>query len=259
MTEKGATDRRLVVVALAFVVAWIVVALTQLIRPSAIEGLFPVILSFAAIFCGVVVLGRKPFAEPIRFDVREGVAFVVPGNRAYGYQMCAQILMFGVIMGQPVVFWDRSRGFAHVVAVGMWVIGALLSVLIATAVLRVLRQRPILEFTPAALVVRDVLGTRTIPWEVLRPGFPTRSTGTLRLVIDRPALVRCTGLMWRSTGIAVMYTRVHPWFLADAIRYYVEHPDRRAGIGTVAEYHRLRVDLGVTDEPRTQLTDAPRT
>jgi hypothetical protein len=86
MTEKGTTDRRLVVAALAFVVAWIVVALTPL-GSARMEGLFPVVLSLAAVFCWVLVLVRKPFAEPVRFDVREGVAFVVPGNRAYGYQM----------------------------------------------------------------------------------------------------------------------------------------------------------------------------
>jgi hypothetical protein len=55
-----------------------------------------------------------------------------------------------------------------------------------------------------------------------------------------------------------MYVRVHPWFLADAIRYYVAQPARRAAIGTLAEYDRLRADLGATEEPRTLTRDAPR-
>jgi hypothetical protein len=34
-----------------------------------------------------------------------------------------------------------------------------------------------------------------------------------------------------------------PAYLATVIRYYVEHPERRAGIGTVAEHERLRAAL----------------
>ncbi len=38
-------------------------------------------------------------------------------------------------------------------------------------------------------------------------------------------------------------TRVHPWFLADAIRSYVEHPQDRVAIGTIAEHERLQAVL----------------
>jgi hypothetical protein len=37
--------------------------------------------------------------------------------------------------------------------------------------------------------------------------------------------------------------RVHAWFIADVIRFYVDHPERRDGIGTTTEYERL------VDEP----------
>jgi hypothetical protein len=36
---------------------------------------------------------------------------------------------------------------------------------------------------------------------------------------------------------------IHPWFLADAIRYYVAHPEHRAAIGRAAEHERLRKRL----------------
>lgn len=36
---------------------------------------------------------------------------------------------------------------------------------------------------------------------------------------------------------------VHPWFIADAIRYYATYPEHRAAIGTQAEYERLVATL----------------
>lgn len=37
---------------------------------------------------------------------------------------------------------------------------------------------------------------------------------------------------------------VNPWFLADAIRWYVEHPENRPAIGTQEEHTRLLAALG---------------
>jgi len=36
-----------------------------------------------------------------------------------------------------------------------------------------------------------------------------------------------------------VHLNVHPWFLADAIRWYANHPEHRAAIGTDAEHDRL--------------------
>jgi len=83
------------------------------------------------------------------------------------------------------------------------------------------------------------------PWDALRPGTPTRGYDTVKLVVDRPELVRWGGPKWLMRRIMMRYAVVHPWFFADAVRLYVLRPERRAAIGTPEEFTRLLVDLGV--------------
>jgi hypothetical protein len=42
---------------------------------------------------------------------------------------------------------------------------------------------------------------------------------------------------------------VHPWFLADAIGWYVQHPQERPGIGTPEGYRRLQAALAGAPSP----------
>jgi len=71
---------------------------------------------------------------------------------------------------------------------------------------------------------------------------------TVTLNVDRPDLVVLRGLFRGSTRrpwLNLAYLRVHPWFLADAIWFYLAHPHRRDAIGARAEYERIVPELGV--------------
>jgi hypothetical protein len=75
---------------------------------------------------------------------------------------------------------------------------------------------------------------------------------TLILVVDRPELVVWHGLLRGSSRrpwLVLTHLRVRPGFLADAIRFYADHPERRDAIGTRAGYERLLPELGVTVDP----------
>jgi len=71
---------------------------------------------------------------------------------------------------------------------------------------------------------------------------------TLTLIVDRPELIVRRGRFRSSTRrpwLVVAHLRVRPGFLADAIWFYVGHPERRDAIGARAEYERLLPELGV--------------
>ncbi|MEV6816749.1 hypothetical protein [Micromonospora sp. NPDC051296] len=97
------------------------------------------------------------------------------------------------------------------------------------------------ELRPDGVCQRDLTGSLMVPWEALAPGrpLPARSPG----LHPGPDL-RTTGPV-RRRGILPLGRRrlridnVHPWFIADAIRHYVDHPQHRAAIGEPAEYQRL--------------------
>jgi hypothetical protein len=53
-------------------------------------------------------------------------------------------------------------------------------------------------------------------------------------------------------------TSVHPWFLVDAIRWYAEHPEHRADIGTQSEHDRLLATLVPQLPPKPEIIRPPR-
>lgn len=127
---------------------------------------------------------------------------------------------------------------------------------------------PVYRLTPSGTVWRAPLVRQEIPWEALASGGPTRPqkgtwmTGRLHLATIRPDLVRQRGFRtWIGTPqhpTLPIQTRVHPWFLADAIRWYAEHPEHRAGIGTRAELDRLIATLDARPSPDRPTQTAPR-
>jgi hypothetical protein len=54
-------------------------------------------------------------------------------------------------------------------------------------------------------------------------------------------------LPWDTAARLPRNVRVDPWFLAATIRWYADHPDERATIGTQQGYDRLLVALGVVE------------
>jgi hypothetical protein len=107
-------------------------------------------------------------------------------------------------------------------------------------------SRPFLQLTATGLRWDARVFRRNIPWEALAPGGPPRpgpADWKLILATVRPDLVTEAGLH-RGTGtrqapVIPLQLKVHPVFLADAIRWYTEHPEHRAAIGTQAELERL--------------------
>jgi hypothetical protein len=116
--------------------------------------------------------------------------------------------------------------------------------LVALLVVAALHGGPHILLTPGAVVQHDWWGNRVIPWEALRPERPVRQVRgqNLTLTVDRPDLVVRSGLF---RPLNMDHFRVHPSFLANAILFYVDTPERRDAIGTRAEYERLLAELSV--------------
>lgn len=89
-------------------------------------------------------------------------------------------------------------------------------------------------------------GCRTMPWHELMPGGPhpppNRRTRLTLFRTPRRAVRRLAGEAgWnRRVSMRPNWTAVDPAYLADAIRYYVEHPQYRERIGQPGEQERLR-------------------
>jgi hypothetical protein len=97
------------------------------------------------------------------------------------------------------------------------------------------------QLRPDGVYQHDFAGSLTVPWEALAPGHPSRPAvraGTLILTYVRPELVRRRGILVLGRR-RLRIDNVHAWFIADAIRHYVDHPQHRAAIGEPAEYRRL--------------------
>ncbi|MEU2611921.1 hypothetical protein ABZ570_10105 [Micromonospora sp. NPDC007271] len=100
------------------------------------------------------------------------------------------------------------------------------------------------QLRPEGVRVREVWGTLTVPWEALPVGQthrPADQPTRLRLVCARPELVRRRGRVAKET---LPTDNIDAQFLADVIRYYVLHPERRGAIGTEVEHRRLQDALG---------------
>ncbi|MCM0674098.1 hypothetical protein NCC78_05195 [Micromonospora phytophila] len=98
----------------------------------------------------------------------------------------------------------------------------------------------LVHLRPEGLWWRTLAGSVRVPWEALTPGYPQRPAlyaETLALTYARPDLVRRRGLVLRPRRLPIK--TVHAWFISDAIRYYLAHPEHRAAIGSEAEYRRL--------------------
>jgi hypothetical protein len=206
----------------------------------------PLLVAAAALVGYALSLRRG--AAAARFEVSEGVAFTAPANRAYGYSVAANVLLATVFDSFAIGAWTVLSG--RQVAVWLTVVSFVLSVIIAVAAVRALGGRPGLDLTPHTLISRQLLGTVTVPWPALTAEAAAASLRYrvgqpwLVLVIDRPDLVRRRGLAGKASNLSVMWLRVEPSFLADAVHFYAQHPERQASIGTRAEHDRLAIDLG---------------
>ena len=257
---RGAVSGQLTVGAVVVSVAWSVAA--PLIHPRVfwlylVLHIAPALLSLAALVASFLEFRLR--TEPAGFDVREGVGFVVPANRSFGYLVVGEVLAVAFLATQLVMIimladWVSAdvglSGFDYALAGVLSVASLGFGGLVALLVVAALRGRPRIELTPHGVLLAEVQGSRTIPWDALRPPLALRQVDrrTMILSVDRPELVVRRGLIRSSARhprVALRHLRVHLWFLADAIQLYVDHPARRDGIGARSEYERLLPELGV--------------
>ena len=121
----------------------------------------------------------------------------------------------------------------------------------------------LVELVASGVRLRGLAGTRLVPWDALTPDGPSpppRSANRLWLVAARPELVTDRGWVIefgpRQRPAIPLQVDMSTVFLADAIRWYVEHPDDRASIGTRVAHDRLLAQLAGRTEP--PYADLPR-
>lgn len=247
--------RRVVSAAVAVAAVWVAVTVSATAWGTAwSERMLSASLLVAVLPLVVIVLGAlQPAYGPPAFVVRPGAGLVVPAGPRYGYFVAAQILFTGFVCGQAVRQWTVPGGGAdpavvdRVLAAVLSVLAVVLVVVVAGEAVRVLACRPVVVLTPQALVIRGPLGSRAVPWAALRSARPAAvdTDRGITVTVERPELVMRRGLTRATASVRTGDTWVHPQFLADAVRYYVDQPARRETIGSLDGYARLRADLGL--------------
>jgi len=202
---------------------------------------------------GWVILATVFFAvrgranRPWRFHINTD-AFTVPTMRTPWLVAADHVLFGGFLLGICVDFvLPHGSGIRADWAGALALLGIAVIVAFTYFAVRPAWRGNVLDLTPTGIVYRTPFTDRVVPWDALEPGEPTRRpvrSGLLQLAVTRPELVTQAGPSLGESGKRRLWLpmdfNVHPWFLTDAIRYYVGHPDSRAAIGTEAEHDRLR-------------------
>ncbi|MFG2054265.1 hypothetical protein ACGFI9_09545 [Micromonospora sp. NPDC048930] len=192
------------------------------------------ILLIATFLAGVLAfsLGLLGLRRP-----RPAAFLVKPEVRAFATEPSA----FQIFLAVGITFLaSQFLGTGHLAGVGLFnVLPFLLLVAVALTVAGGWRGISV-QLRPDGVFQRDFAGSLMVPWEALAPARPSRpavNAATLALTYAQPDLVRRRGIL--PLGRRLRIDNVHPWFIADTIRHYVDHPQQRAAIGEPAEYQRL--------------------
>jgi hypothetical protein len=117
------------------------------------------------------------------------------------------------------------------------------------------------DLTAEGITCSTPLFRRFVPWQALAPGGPSHpqpGATWLELAVMRPELVKQRG--WaagsgpKERPRMSLSVAMEPRFLADAIRWYTEHPADRATIGTATEHDRLVAALTAAQPATAQAT-----
>jgi hypothetical protein len=223
--------------------------------------------------CGVLVsaniraIGRSAsYQRATRFVLTDN-AFMIPPLVSPGTTVMMPMMISGFFVAIGTQKWhelnDPERASSTLEFIGVAVVVLLLT--LPTAFLAALAwQGSTVALTPDGVRWRGPLFRRLVPWQALATGGPPhpgpRAT-KLELVVTQPDLVIQRG--WaarfgrRRQPALALQVAVHPGFLADAIRWYVEHPADRVAIGTQTEHDRLVAELTAGTQTQAQ-TDVPR-
>ncbi|GAA4570639.1 hypothetical protein GCM10023176_29660 [Micromonospora coerulea] len=244
-SPQPVADRVRVAAALVVAAAWAVAVIRGGIRGSWADGPLgtaPLTLGLSALVAMALTVGR-PWRRPARLVLVRPGRLRVPAGSGFGWYVVAQVM---ILTGSAVPHLDVDP-LRDVPAVTL---AALAALVIAVLVAAVFDGRPRVDLTSHGIEARDPTGRRTIPWAALAAGRPLRQPHGHKLVLTvvHPELVEHRGLV-RGSATAPLLTltwlRVQPWFLADALRWYVDHPAERVALGTPDGDERLRRALGV--------------
>lgn len=233
LTSRLARVRVVIALTLVLTIGWQAVADNVPDRPVPI-GILMDLAMFAAAMTLLLLLVLRPSGERTTFDISAG-AFTTSSRQWLGFHLF-WVMLAGVLVGPgPGETWAELSPLdigvdipIALVAVG----GALLSWC----------DLPRLELRPDGVRVRR-LRSMTTPWAALRRGNPLRprrNEQQLALPLDRPDLVPP---LFAKNPLIPLGWDADPWFVADTIRWYVDHPQDRAAIGTEAELESLRARL----------------
>ncbi|MCW6005964.1 hypothetical protein K1W54_15460 [Micromonospora sp. CPCC 205371] len=221
--------------------------------PSLIVGLLPPVLVLVAAPPDLVPSRRRRPGRRASAPAAAGPPFRAPPARRAVWWPAALLVMVSVNFGTALSFTREPAGdpepeglLAALDAAIMAILGSAAVVATGLQLTAIWAGWPQVELTPEAVRVKAPFGYIAVPWQALRPGYPWRPSlraDTLALTIDQPHLIHRRGLIGASRAVPTFWLDIHPWFLADAIRYYVAHPEHRAAIGTATEHDRLRQTL----------------
>ncbi|TQS46859.1 hypothetical protein [Cryptosporangium phraense] len=237
-------------------------------------GLFLPMYAVGLVFFGlhVAMFWRVSRRRPAAFMLgrQRGRAVFVGPTRLLDH---AALPYFAALAGGLLVigrvpvdsFWVRA------VVAGVFVVLAV--VLLAVATWLTLFRRPFVTLSSDGLAIRWASGLtqgsiHTLSWDALAPGGPPPPSGKNRgiwLLLNRPRWPVATPLSpfppvpaeYERFWIAERRIFIDPVFLAHAIRYYGEHPNARAGIGTQQGHDQLTAALRALHVRRSPADSPP--
>lgn len=237
----GTVRYRRQILATAVVLAASVLVLRAVSAPQG-EGGFALRASLDLLALASAVLAIVAGLPP-----RPATLTVDPRKRAFRTSLSARFVYLVVMLtslstaqiGSVGFLWsfmDAGQGPRHLGTVLGFVLAALQIGLFAVPFVWVWRGVE-LELRPDGLTEHGLLGTLTVPWEALAPGYPRLGDGSLVLAYARPELVCRRHIAFSRRRI--LTDSVHPAFLGAVIAHYVAYPQHRPAIGTHTEYDRL--------------------
>jgi hypothetical protein len=170
--------------------------------------------------------GLRP---PARFARRAG-QLVVPPSPSFGGAQIIVWMIFSAIVIQPTVTFEEDTPRLAYAVTWQQVLVVLMFWAVGLAFLLV--PRPKLVLDAHGVTLQRVPRTVRVSWDELRPGGPLPPKGrrprelTLELT-GEPVF----GDYSPTESLPLYRLHIDPTYLANTIRYYVEHPEARAGIG----------------------------